>query len=161
VKQQRRGRRIAMSEDERDEFLAEQRVCRVASISARGPHVTPLWFFWDGTALWLNSVVRSQRWVDLQRDPRVAIVIDAGVGYDELRGVELAGSVETVGEVPRLGAPVAELDHVELGFHRKYRDPTREIPYDGKHAWLRVAPVEISSWDFRKNRVLADGSGKS
>jgi hypothetical protein len=22
--------------------------------------------------------------------------------------------------------------------------------YDGKHAWLRVRPAKIASWDFRK-----------
>jgi len=67
---QRRRRRIAMTADERDAFLASSRVGRVASLGRHGePVVTPLWFHWDGTALWLSSVVRSQRWVNLIRDP--------------------------------------------------------------------------------------------
>ena len=48
-----------MSADERDEFLAAERTCRVATISPDGPHATPLWFVWDGTALWLYSIVAS------------------------------------------------------------------------------------------------------
>ncbi|HEU5085582.1 MAG TPA: pyridoxamine 5'-phosphate oxidase family protein, partial [Acidimicrobiales bacterium] len=76
---QRRGRRIAMSPEELDEFLRTEHTCRVASVGADGaPHVAPLWFVWDGEALWLNSLVRSQRWTDLQRDPRVSVVVDAG-----------------------------------------------------------------------------------
>jgi hypothetical protein len=47
--------------------LTEQRTCRVATASQDGPHLTPLWHVWDGTALWLYSVVRSQRWTDISR----------------------------------------------------------------------------------------------
>ena len=79
---QRRGRAIAMTPAEVDEFLAAERTCRVATASRDGrPHVAPLWFVWDGTSLWLNSVVRSQRWTDLARDPRIAVVVDAGVQF--------------------------------------------------------------------------------
>src|SRR5215472_4559565 len=100
---QRRGRAIAMTAAEVDEFLAAERTCRVATAGKDGrPHVAPLWFAWDGTSLWLSSLVRSQRWTDLMRDPRVAVVVDAGVGYTELRGVELSGEVVPVGEIPRL-----------------------------------------------------------
>ena len=60
MKVQRRGRKIAMNPDEVDAFLAQERTCRVATSSPDGPHLTPLWFVWDGTALWLNSVAKSQ-----------------------------------------------------------------------------------------------------
>lgn len=60
--QQRRGRRIAMTEQEQDEFLRAERTCRVATTSELGPHNAPLWFWWDGSHVWLNSVVASQRW---------------------------------------------------------------------------------------------------
>jgi len=88
VREQRRGRRIAMSSAELDAFLAGERTCRVATVSPAGPHNTPLWFVWDGTTLWLTSIVKSQRWTDLARDPRVAVLVDAGEAYDELRGAD-------------------------------------------------------------------------
>ena len=53
--------------------------------------------------MWLYSITRSQRWTDLQRDPRVALLVEAGEAYNELRGVEVHGTVEVVGEVPRTG----------------------------------------------------------
>lgn len=139
-----------MSPAELDAYLAQQRTCRLATVSHDGPHVSPLWFFWDGTALWLNSIVNSQRWVDCTRDPRVAVVIDDGDTFSQLRGVEIQGRAETVGEVPRLGDPNPALDGAERGFHLKYRPPGTAIPYDGRHAWLRVAPTKITSWDYRK-----------
>ena len=147
---QRRGRSIAMSGAEVDEFLAGERTCRVATGGEDGrPHVAPLWCVWDGGALWLNSLTRSQRWTDLARDPRVAVVVDAGVEYTELRGVEITGRADPVGEVPRGDAPHAELAPVERAFARKYRGSDTFTP-DGRHAWLRIAPEKLVSWDFRK-----------
>jgi Pyridoxamine 5'-phosphate oxidase len=146
---QRRGRRIAMSSAELDDFLAAARTCRVASIGSNGPHVSPLWFVWREGALWLHSLNRSQRWTDLMKDPRVAVVVDAGDAYAELRGAELRGAVEVVGEVPRVGDDDnPELGAVESAFAAKYTDGT--FGYDGRHAWLRLTPEKIVSWDFRK-----------
>jgi hypothetical protein len=148
MREQRRGRRIAMTPEEVDAFLAEERTCRVATVGPSGPHATPLWYAWHGGALWLTSVVRSQRWTDLQRDPRIAVVVDAGTSYDELRGVELRGRVEVVGEVPRTGEPVPELVGPEQLMADRYTGGT--VVHDGRHAWLRLVPDKITSWDFRK-----------
>lgn len=147
---QRRGRKIMMTTGEVDEFLTTQRTCRVATVSANGaPHVSALWYAWDGVSLWLYSVVRSKRWTDLSRDPRVAIVVDSGEEYDQLRGVELTGTVEFVGEVPRIGELCAELDTAETLFARK-NFGLDEMPHDGRHAWARLTPDKIVSWDFSK-----------
>ncbi|MEY9878037.1 hypothetical protein ABH931_007561 [Streptacidiphilus sp. MAP12-33] len=151
MREQRHGRRIMMTTEERDAFLGEQRVCRVATVSGDGrPHVTPLWFAWDGSALWLYSIVRSRRWTELAADPRVAVVVDAGEEYGELCGVELTGSVEPVGEAPRTGErQVDGLELAEKVFAVKYGFG-EQMFHDGRHAWLRLTPETLSSWDFRK-----------
>ena len=95
-REQRRGRKIAMDKAELGAFLTEQRTCRVATASPVGPHLTPLWYVWDGMA---------QRWADIECDPRVAVLIDAGEAYGELRGAELRGSIEIVGECRERGRP--------------------------------------------------------
>jgi general stress protein 26 len=152
MREQKRARRIAMTKDELNGFLAQQRMCRLGSVDGDGaPHVSPLWFVWDGSALWLHSIVKSQRWVNLMRDPRVSVAVDAGVGYGELRGVELLGRVEVVGDVPRADAPHPDTGASEQLWADKYTGGV--FRSDGKHAWLRLTPDKIVSWDFRK---LAD-----
>jgi general stress protein 26 len=155
MREQRRGRAIAMTDAEVDAFLAEQPTCRLATVGATGaPHVVPLWFVWHDGALWLNSLVRSQRWRDLERDPRASVVVDAGTDYRELRGVEMSGPVVVASDVPRGSAPWPGLDEVEERYARKYAGVPDFVP-DGKHAWLRLAPERLVSWDFRKNAGLA------
>jgi PPOX class probable F420-dependent enzyme len=170
VKEQKRGRKIAMTPEELDEYLAGARTCTAATIGPDGsPHATALWFVWDGSNMWLYSITRAQRWADLMRDPRIALLVEAGEDYFELRGAEIRGRVEPVGPVPRT-SPSAEsadpappegatdVDAVLAGPERlwaaKYQggegqdQPT--MVHDGAHAWLRVVPEKISSWDFRK-----------
>src|SRR4051812_44842736 len=124
MREQLHSRRVMMSQEERDLFLREQRTCRIATVSADGrPHVTPLWFVWDGSAFWLYSITRSRRWAELEHDPRIAAVVDTGEGYGELRGVELTGTVEQAAEAPRTGLPYRGphgLEVAEKLFAEKY-----------------------------------------
>jgi PPOX class probable F420-dependent enzyme len=138
-----------MNDDEVDGFLRTQRTCRVGTVGADGaPHVSPLWFVWDGSSLWLNSVVKSQRWVNVMRDPRVSVIVDEGEEFFELQGVEIAGNAEVVGEVPRTADPNPEVAEAERLFGEKYSDGT--FYADGSHAWLKVVPAKVVSWNFQK-----------
>ena len=161
MREQRRSRVIAMSEEERDAFLGVQRTCRLATLGPGGPHVSPVWFVWDGAILWVYSLTRSQRWADLQRDPRVAAVVDAGEHYHELHGVEIEGEAAVVGPVPRQAdedPQTPELAEPERLMAAKYQHPGASMIHDGRHAWLRITPAKITSWDFRK---LASLPGRS
>jgi hypothetical protein len=158
--EQRRGRRIALDPEERAAFLGSARTCRVATISPSGPHVSPLWFLWHDESIWLYSITSSQRFRDLERDPRVAVVVDDGHEYAELRGVELSGRARVVGEMPRTGAAVVpELGPVEAAYAAKYQGRDT-LTYDGRHAWLTVDIEKIVSWDFRKLAEVAAGAGQ-
>jgi hypothetical protein len=199
VPEQRRGRVIAMSADELTSFLGEQRTCRFATTGPDGPHVAPVWFVWDGQALWVYSLTRSQRWANLARDRRVAVVVDDGHHYHELRGVEVEGEAVMVGPVPRTGGedqPAPELAEPERLMAAKYFAPTSldadggganppagggakppagggakpasqaagaapGMVHDGRHAWLRITPDKIVSWDFRKLATLPGRSPDS
>ena len=141
MQEQRRGRKIAMTDEELDAYLGTERTCTVATVSHDGPHVTALWFVWDGECVWLYSITRSQRWTDLQRDPRVAVLVEAGEEYNELRGVR--------DPRPRRG----RRRRTAYGWSRRRRSPTPEglfaakyqgggdeMFHDGRHAWLSSPP---------------------
>jgi len=36
----------------------------------------------------------------------------------------------------------------------KYQHPGASMIHDGRHAWLRITPAKITSWDFRKLESL-------
>lgn len=82
--------------------------------------MSPLWFVSARDALWLKSLIKTRRWADVERDPRTSIVVDSGHDIEELRGVELSGKMERVGEAPRLGDPNSELEEPERLYTLKY-----------------------------------------
>ena len=55
MREQRRSRVIAMSPEELDTFLAEQRTCRMATVGPGGPNVSPPSSDVETYMLWLAT----------------------------------------------------------------------------------------------------------
>lgn len=140
---------LRMTDAERDAFLAAERTLRCATVSANGdPHVVPLWFVWRDGAIWLNSLKRSRRSRDLAEGSKVAMTVDAGERYGELRGVVLYGRAE-------VAQPGPDLDAVRAEFGAKYWEGAA-VPELASHTWLVVRPDRLVSWDFAKIPVKGD-----
>ena len=144
--------RIRMRDDEVWAFLVEARYLQVATLGRDGsPHLMTLWFaLAGGPALVFPSYTRSQKVVNLRRDPRVAVLAEAGSRYEELRGVSIDGRAELVDEDPR------RIDLACL-IERRYRAAPggaalRERAERGsrKRTMVLVHPERIRSWDHRK-----------
>lgn len=136
---------ISLSRAELDEFLRTQRTVRLATADRTGrPHVVPLWFVWlDGT-LFLNTTRGNRSVRNLEENPMAAATVDDGETYDDLRGAVLTGPAEPADDDPRL-------DAVRHAFSEKYYGGNPP-PFDRwrDRFYLRLAPENVSSWDFRK-----------
>mgnify|MGYP001792173699 CR=1 FL=1 len=104
--------RIRMSADELAEFLRAEQTMTVATMGPRGrPHLMPVHYYIDagGSAVtW--TYAKSQKAVNLERDPRATLQVEAGDAYAELRGAMLEANVEIVRDldaVAEIGLPVA------------------------------------------------------
>ena len=134
---------LRLTDAELDELLSSERTLRIGTVGPEGgPHVAPMWFVWHDGAIWLNSLIRSRRTTDLSSGSPVALCVDAGTDYFELRGAVLYGKPEEVKDP-------AETAEIRRLFGRKYWN-IDEIPEAKSHTWLRVTPDRIVSWDFKK-----------
>ena len=98
-----RRNQITMTDDEIDAFLAEQRVMSVATVGLDGrPHVVAMWFGFadDAPAFWTYG--KSQKIINLRRDPRLTCLIESGDAYNELRGVELVADADLIEDAERV-----------------------------------------------------------
>jgi PPOX class probable F420-dependent enzyme len=41
-----------------------------------GPHLTPVWFIWDGEAFWLSIRNRSAKYRYMRRDQNISVLVD-------------------------------------------------------------------------------------
>ena len=83
-----RRQQITMSPEEVDAFLAATRTLNVATIGPTGhPHLVAMWYgFLDGqVAFW--TFAKSQKILNLRRDPKLSALAEEGTTYEQLKGV--------------------------------------------------------------------------
>jgi PPOX class probable F420-dependent enzyme len=149
---------ISMNEAEVQEFLTSgAKVLQVATIGRDGaPHLAPMWFVVDDGRVVFRSFTKSQKIVNLQRDPRLTVLVETGDTYETLRGVMIKGRAELVDDPDyvlaiygRLGAryPFAGDTPVELDPDALEAAFGRFAP---KNTAVVVEPESITSWDHTK-----------
>ena len=89
---------IRMSPEEVDTYLRERHTMNVASIGRDGrPHLVAMWYgFFDDGAPGFWTFGKSQKIVNLRRDPRITCLVETGASYEQLKGVELVGSAQVL-----------------------------------------------------------------
>jgi PPOX class probable F420-dependent enzyme len=122
----------------------------VASINADGtPHLAAMFYaVVDGqVGFWTYS--KSQKIVNLRRDPRISVMVETGKEYSELRGVAITGRARLVEDSDRVFAFGEVLYPRYFG---ELNDAAREgIKFTGaKRVVVMVEPSKVVSWDHAK-----------
>jgi len=141
---------IRMNDEEIRAFLEEQRILQVATIGKDGwPHLVAMWYVLINDQVVFWTYAKSQKAVNLRRDPRLTCLVESGVRYDELRGVQIKGRAiinDDRETVQRIGEVIFER------YTGPLNDNTRQLvsAQAPKRVVVFVEPVEIVSWDHRK-----------
>lgn len=141
---------IVMSESEITDFLERSRIATLATLGPTGtPHLTAMWYGLINGEIWFETKAKSQKAVNLRRDPRVTVLVEAGDTYDQLRGVAIEGRAEIIDDADALF-------QVGISVWERYTGPyTEEMkPFVDqmlhKRVAVRLVPERIRSWDHRK-----------
>ena len=154
-----------MSDNEVAAFLEHERTMTCGTNGPRGvPHLMPLWYVLreapigePGPRLWAWTYAKSQKALNVERDPRATIQVEDGELYQELRGVTLECDVvihrefETVrdlgGEIiRRYAGPPGSEPPLELA-------PEAQAMVDAqaqKRIGLEFVERRRVTWDHRK-----------
>ena len=83
---------IVMTDDEITDFVARSRTGTMATIGAGGqPHLVAMWYAVLEGEIWVETKIKSQKVVNIRRNPRVSFMIEDGMTYDSLAGVSFEG----------------------------------------------------------------------
>ena len=142
--------KIVMTDDEIAEFVERSRTATLATVSPGGrPHLVAMWYAVLDGELWFETKAKSQKAVNLRRDPTVTVMIEDGDTYDTLRGVSIDGTAEIIDDPETLL-------RVGISVWERYTGPyTEEMrPYVDQmmnnRVAVRVVPTRRRSWDHRK-----------
>ena len=91
----KRREKIRMTPEELEAFIEEQKSLQVATINQDGtPHLSTLWFGVVDGDIVFETYTKSQKIKNLERDGRIAVLMEDGLEYDKLRGVAINGHAE-------------------------------------------------------------------
>jgi len=133
---------MALTPDEITRFLAGRRNAVLGVNCKNGPpHLTPVWFLWNGETLQISTTRQRQKYFNLQRDPRVTLCVDDPVAF---RSVLLQGRVDIVEDDVWEATRVI----VERYVDRPFADRMMALLRTQPRVLLVVHPEKWLSWDI-------------
>lgn len=148
-------RDVSMTRDELRAFLSVPRTGVLTTLDVDGwPHSTAMWFVPEDDALLMWTYAKSQKAVNLLRDPRCSFVVEEGHAYSELKGVLIRGRAEELDDYQAIRA-------VGVALYDRYTKesvgvdvedgPIVEIERQAhKRLGFRVPFERVTSWDHAK-----------
>jgi PPOX class probable F420-dependent enzyme len=146
-----RRSKISFTPEEEARYLREAKTIILCSIDRDGfPHAVAMWFDVDpdGSVL-MTTYGKSQKVLNLRRNPKVTLLAESGSTYDQLRGVMVRGRAEIIEDVDRC-ANLLHRIHVKMGgeslpgIEEALKERAR------KRVLVHVIPERASSWDHGK-----------
>jgi nitroimidazol reductase NimA-like FMN-containing flavoprotein (pyridoxamine 5'-phosphate oxidase superfamily) len=173
--------KVAMSKEELDHFLNGRLIARLSTIDGEGfPTVTPVWYLWDGKAIFFNLGRNRAPTRNLTRNPKCGAVIDvdhrplSGQRENFARGVTMTGVAEVHDRASFDSALPAWRDGLDFSemlqrVGRRYSLPPIEeservarmikeasptyhplLRGETERVLVRMEPTKIRAWDFSK-----------
>jgi PPOX class probable F420-dependent enzyme len=140
-----------MSEEEVEAFLHERQTMNIASFGPDGNiHLVAMWYGFLGSNPAFETFSKSQKVLNLRRDPRITVLVEDGDVYEELRGVEIVGKAIVHDDREPLMAVAANV--VERYFPIENPDdiPAIAEALATKRVCIEIVPEKVVSWDHRK-----------
>jgi len=141
---------ITMSDEEIVQFVEQSRTCTMATVGPDGvPHLVAMWYAVVDGQIWFETKAKSQKVVNLRRNPAITVSIESGLTYDTLKGVSIEGHGVIVDDPDVLWK-------VGLSVFERYTGPyTDEMkPFVetmlNKRVGVRVDVDRIRTWDHAK-----------
>ena len=148
---------ITFTSDEVAAYLETGRTVIVGSQNRDGSiHLAPMWYVMEGGKVVFRSFTKSQKIVNLRRDPRITVLVETGEAYAELQGIMIRGTATLIDDPAytlrvygRLAAKYAMVgdepvtlddEALEAAFGR----------FASKNTSVIVEPKKITSWDHAK-----------
>jgi PPOX class probable F420-dependent enzyme len=141
---------ITMTDAEVADFVERSRTATMATVGPTGmPHVVAMWYAVVDGQVWFETKAKSQKVLNLRRDPRLTFLVEDGLSYDALRGVSLEGRGEIVEDADALWQVGVSMWERYTGPYTEEARPLVELMLN-KRVAVRLDVERVRSWDHRK-----------
>lgn len=148
---------IKMTDDEIRDFLNSGRTLILVSNGKDGfPHPMPMWYWVDdkGT-VYMTTFRKSQKINNIKRDPRVALLLEAGDAYQALKSILIYSNAEIIDDIDytteimfNLSAGRGDLKADQPDAAQAIKAALRKTAE--KRVVIKLVPDKTVSWDHSK-----------
>ena len=143
-------RQIVMTDEEIADFVARSRTGTMATVGLDGqPHLVAMWYAVLDGDIWVETKIKSQKVVNIRRNPRVTFMIESGLTYDSLMGVSFEGVAEIHDEPDIIFAVGVNVWERYNGPYTDDLKPAVDMMMN-KRVAVRIAAERVRSWDHHK-----------
>ncbi len=146
--------KIIMSKEEIATFLQNQISLQIGTINKDGsPHLTTMWYLFDGENFIFHTYTKSQKIINLKRDSRITLLTEAGNQYSNLQGIIIYGNAEIINGKDSLEEVIR---YMEMVGEKYVKDEEGAQYIEGmklqapKRSVVIVKPSKFISWDHTK-----------
>lgn len=147
-----RRKSIQLTPEEARRFLEDSRTATFASNGRDGyPHLIAMWYAVDGEDVIMTTYGKSQKAINLRRDPRATFMLEAGESYDQLHGLMIRGRAEIIEDVEAVAEVLRKVGAKMSGNASMTPAQNEAVKTQAaKRIAIRFHPEKIASWDHRK-----------
>src|SRR5260370_42031405 len=139
---------IKLSPGEQPEFLRTAGKAALATLDKEGfPYVVAMNVVAREGAILMTSFGKAQKVINVRRNPKVAVMVETGRSYSDLRGVVIRGECEIIEDSAAVEATMRAILGKSSGSAGLGRGPLKSAP---KRVVLKVIPRKVASWDHSK-----------
>lgn len=136
-----------MTLEELNAFLARPHLARITTVRPdQKPHIAPMWFYWDGASLFMETPPTAVKTRNLRSNPACAVCIDVTEGGLRFKGVILEGMAELLDDRELQLTMTTRIYTKYLG-SEGVQAPTPQHMIHNPHVIIKLTPTRIISWD--------------
>ena len=143
---------ITMTDAELEAYLEDQTILNIATIGPTGhPHLVAMWYVVMDGKVTFWTFGKSQKIINLRRDPKITGLVESGDTYDQLKGVELVGTgriIEDYDQILAIGKAVG------VKYNGEAAISDAALPFleaqANKRLGIQIDVERVVSWDHTK-----------
>jgi PPOX class probable F420-dependent enzyme len=138
---------VILTQDWVKDLLGQPVLARLGTANPKNaqPHVTPVWFAWDGESLYISAFISTRKAREASENPRISVLIDTD---NPTRAVMLEGTAELISET-------GEVRHWSEIIYTRYvgekdvmGDPYQSWVHDPENRIIKLRPEKAYAWKW-------------
>ncbi len=132
------------------EFLSKPHLARLGTANPKTaqPHVTPVWYAWDGECVTISAFISTRKAKEVARNKRISVLIDVAIKDGPTQAVLFEGEAELLDD-PAQVAPLAKRIYTKyVGEEGILAPDVSSWIVDPENRIIKLAPQNVYIWGW-------------